>query len=34
MPTTLQALRERITASGMDIDRNMLLNVWTELDYR
>ncbi|GBN53368.1 hypothetical protein AVEN_209211-1 [Araneus ventricosus] len=34
MPTTLQALQERITAHVTDIDRNMLLNVWTELDYR
>ncbi|GBL95012.1 hypothetical protein AVEN_44087-1 [Araneus ventricosus] len=33
MPTTLQALQERITAAVTDIDGNMLLNVWTELDY-
>ncbi|GBL92669.1 hypothetical protein AVEN_119070-1 [Araneus ventricosus] len=33
MPTTLQALQERITAAVKDIDGNMLLNVWTELDY-
>ncbi|GBL93529.1 hypothetical protein AVEN_59716-1 [Araneus ventricosus] len=31
MPTTPQ---EFITAAVMDIDRNMLLNIWTELDYR
>ncbi|GBL95107.1 hypothetical protein AVEN_188840-1 [Araneus ventricosus] len=34
MPTTLQALQERITAAVTDIDGNMLLIVWTELDYR
>ncbi|GBM44524.1 hypothetical protein AVEN_182224-1 [Araneus ventricosus] len=34
MPTTLEALQERITAAVTDIDGNMLLNVWTELDYR
>jgi hypothetical protein len=34
MPTTLQELRERITAAVTDIDRNMLSNVWTKLDYR
>ncbi|GBN50684.1 hypothetical protein AVEN_95043-1 [Araneus ventricosus] len=34
MPTTLQALQERITASVTDIDGNMLLNAWTELDCR
>ncbi|GBL86594.1 Tyrosine-protein phosphatase non-receptor type 4, partial [Araneus ventricosus] len=34
MPTTLQALQERITAAVTDIDGNMLLDVWTELDYR
>ncbi|GBN42927.1 hypothetical protein AVEN_228881-1 [Araneus ventricosus] len=34
MPTTLQALQKRITATVTDIDGNMLLNVWTELDYR
>ncbi|GBN47424.1 hypothetical protein AVEN_76864-1 [Araneus ventricosus] len=34
MPTTLQALQERITAAVTGIDGNMLLNVWTELDYR
>ncbi|GBM36378.1 hypothetical protein AVEN_176071-1 [Araneus ventricosus] len=34
MPTTLQALQESITAAVTDIDGNMLLNVWTELDYR
>ncbi|GBM86997.1 hypothetical protein AVEN_19894-1 [Araneus ventricosus] len=34
MPTTLQALQERITAVVTDIDGNMVLNVWTELDYR
>ncbi|GBL81398.1 hypothetical protein AVEN_83255-1, partial [Araneus ventricosus] len=34
MPTTLQALQERITAAVTDIDGNMLLNVWRELDYR
>ncbi|GBM27289.1 hypothetical protein AVEN_208448-1 [Araneus ventricosus] len=33
MPTTLQALQERITAVVTDIDGNMLLNVWMELDY-
>ncbi|GBM96310.1 hypothetical protein AVEN_6823-1 [Araneus ventricosus] len=34
MPTTLQALQERITVAVTEIDGNMLLNVWTELDYR
>ncbi|GBL81042.1 hypothetical protein AVEN_83120-1 [Araneus ventricosus] len=34
MPTTLQALQERITAAVTDIDGNMLLNFWTDLDYR
>ncbi|GBM03683.1 hypothetical protein AVEN_134911-1 [Araneus ventricosus] len=34
MPTTLQTLQERITATVTDIDENMLLNVWTEQDYR
>ncbi|GBM98306.1 hypothetical protein AVEN_133148-1 [Araneus ventricosus] len=34
MPTTLQKLQERITAALTDIDGNMLLNVWTEMDYR
>ncbi|GBL96730.1 hypothetical protein AVEN_111864-1 [Araneus ventricosus] len=34
MPTTLQALQERITAAVTDIDGNMLLNIWMELDYR
>ncbi|GBM04721.1 hypothetical protein AVEN_44852-1 [Araneus ventricosus] len=34
MPTTLQALQERITAAVTDMDRNMLLNDWTGLDYR
>ncbi|GBM47629.1 hypothetical protein AVEN_215703-1, partial [Araneus ventricosus] len=34
MPTKLQELQERITAAVTDIDGNMLLNVWTELDYR
>ncbi|GBM00972.1 hypothetical protein AVEN_55492-1 [Araneus ventricosus] len=34
MPKTLQALQERIIAAVTDIDGNMLLNVWTELDYR
>ncbi|GBO22419.1 hypothetical protein AVEN_109773-1 [Araneus ventricosus] len=34
MLTTLQALPERITAAVTDIEGNMLLNVWTELDYR
>ncbi|GBL72043.1 hypothetical protein AVEN_115066-1 [Araneus ventricosus] len=34
MPTTLHALQECITAAVTDIDENMLLNVWTELDYR
>ncbi|GBM40643.1 hypothetical protein AVEN_235123-1 [Araneus ventricosus] len=34
MPTTLQALQERITAAVTDIDGNMVLKVWTELDYR
>ncbi|GBO28183.1 hypothetical protein AVEN_97534-1, partial [Araneus ventricosus] len=34
MPKTLQALQERITAAVTDIDGNMLLNIWTELDYR
>ncbi|GBL86105.1 hypothetical protein AVEN_22695-1 [Araneus ventricosus] len=34
MPTTLQALQERITAAVTDIDGNMLLNVWREQDYR
>ncbi|GBM86310.1 hypothetical protein AVEN_248207-1 [Araneus ventricosus] len=34
MPITLQALQERITAAVTDIDGNMLLNVWSELDYR
>ncbi|GBM68629.1 hypothetical protein AVEN_168823-1 [Araneus ventricosus] len=34
MPTTLQALQERIIAAVTDIDGNMLLNVSTELDYR
>ncbi|GBM14747.1 hypothetical protein AVEN_72015-1 [Araneus ventricosus] len=34
MPTTLQALQERITAAVTDFDGNMLLNVWAELDYR
>ncbi|GBO33854.1 hypothetical protein AVEN_183879-1, partial [Araneus ventricosus] len=34
MPTTLQALQERITAVVTDIDGNIVLNVWTELDYR
>ncbi|GBM69480.1 hypothetical protein AVEN_67882-1 [Araneus ventricosus] len=34
MPTTLQALQERIASAVTDIDGNMLLNVWTELDYR
>ena len=34
LPTTLQALQERITAAVADIDGNMILNVWTELDYR
>ncbi|GBN69730.1 hypothetical protein AVEN_88080-1 [Araneus ventricosus] len=34
MPTTLQALKERIAAAVTDIHGNMLLNVWTELDYR
>ncbi|GBN17351.1 Putative protein in type-1 retrotransposable element R1DM [Araneus ventricosus] len=34
MPTTLQALQECITAAVTDIDGSMLLNVWTELDYR
>ncbi|GBL75569.1 hypothetical protein AVEN_154903-1 [Araneus ventricosus] len=34
MPTTLYALQEHITAAVTDIDGNMLLNVWTELDYR
>ncbi|GBO22196.1 hypothetical protein AVEN_167188-1 [Araneus ventricosus] len=34
IPTTLQALQERVTAPETDIDGNMLLNVWTELDYR
>ncbi|GBL89794.1 hypothetical protein AVEN_179577-1 [Araneus ventricosus] len=33
MPKTLQAVQERITAAATDIDGNMLLNVWTELDY-
>lgn len=32
MPTTLQA--GRITAALANIDRSMLSNVWTELDYR
>ncbi|GBO28718.1 hypothetical protein AVEN_100413-1, partial [Araneus ventricosus] len=30
MPTTLQALQERITAAVTDIDGKMLLNFWTE----
>ncbi|GBN65570.1 hypothetical protein AVEN_232475-1 [Araneus ventricosus] len=34
MPTKLQALQERITDAVTDIDGNMVLNVWTELDYR
>ncbi|GBL84642.1 hypothetical protein AVEN_191102-1 [Araneus ventricosus] len=34
MPATLQALQERITAAVTEIDGNMLLNVWKELDYR
>ncbi|GBO12661.1 hypothetical protein AVEN_124624-1 [Araneus ventricosus] len=34
MPTTLQAQQERISTAVTDIDGNMLLNVWTELDYR
>ncbi|GBL74948.1 hypothetical protein AVEN_107708-1 [Araneus ventricosus] len=34
MLTTLQALQKRIIATVTDIDGNMLLNVWTELDYR
>ncbi|GBO35554.1 hypothetical protein AVEN_135865-1 [Araneus ventricosus] len=34
MPTTLQAQQERISAAVTDTDGNMLLNVWTELDYR
>lgn len=34
MPTTLQELKERITAAVTDIDINMLSNVWMELDYR
>lgn len=34
MLTTLQKLQERITAAVMDVDGNMLVNVWTELDYR
>ncbi|GBM40194.1 hypothetical protein AVEN_80193-1 [Araneus ventricosus] len=34
MPTTLQAFQERITAAVTDIDGNILLNVWTVLDYR
>ncbi|GBM65125.1 hypothetical protein AVEN_70844-1 [Araneus ventricosus] len=34
LPTTLQALQERITAAVTDIDGNMLLNVWRERDYR
>ncbi|GBM86836.1 hypothetical protein AVEN_225058-1 [Araneus ventricosus] len=33
MPTTLQTLQERSTAAVKDIDGNMLLNVWRELDY-
>ncbi|GBM59920.1 hypothetical protein AVEN_270023-1 [Araneus ventricosus] len=32
MASTLQALQERITAAVTNIDGNMLLNVWTELD--
>ncbi|GBM21813.1 hypothetical protein AVEN_29247-1 [Araneus ventricosus] len=34
MPTTLQALQECITVAVTGIDGNMLLIVWTELDYR
>jgi hypothetical protein len=34
LPTTLQELKERITAAVMNIDRQMLLKVWAELDYR
>ncbi|GBM05714.1 hypothetical protein AVEN_175558-1 [Araneus ventricosus] len=34
MPTTLQALQERITAAVTDIDENVRWNVWTELDHR
>ncbi|GBM64326.1 hypothetical protein AVEN_253425-1 [Araneus ventricosus] len=34
MPRTLQALKKRTTAAVTDIDGNMLLNVWTELDSR
>lgn len=34
IPTTLEVLKERITAAVTYIDRNMLLNVSTELDYR
>ncbi|GBN67698.1 hypothetical protein AVEN_30854-1 [Araneus ventricosus] len=34
MPTTLQALQERINSAVTDIDGNILLNVWSELDYR
>ncbi|GBN44704.1 hypothetical protein AVEN_44810-1 [Araneus ventricosus] len=33
MPTTLQSLQERITAAVTDIDGDILLNVWTELDW-
>ncbi|GBM92577.1 hypothetical protein AVEN_39892-1 [Araneus ventricosus] len=34
MRTKLQTLRKRITAAVTDIDGNMVLNVWTELDCR
>jgi hypothetical protein len=34
LPTTLQELKECITAAVMNIDRQMLLKVWAELDYR
>ncbi|GBO17413.1 hypothetical protein AVEN_203071-1, partial [Araneus ventricosus] len=34
IPTTLQALQERVIVPDADIDGNMLLNVWTELYYR
>ncbi|GBN95066.1 hypothetical protein AVEN_63404-1 [Araneus ventricosus] len=34
MSTALQALQERITADVTDIEGNILLTVWTEMDYR
>jgi len=34
LPANLQDLRNRITAAGALVDRDILIRVWNEMDYR